>query len=69
MKKLTELRAAQDGELAAEIRRRRERAGLRWKQLAIACGVHIRAAQGWGSGEYPPGEKHLEMLDAIFGEQ
>lgn len=66
MTSLTEISTAHRAKLAAEIRKRRERAGLTWQVMADACGVTIGAAQSWGSGARVPEKRHLAALDDLF---
>lgn len=65
-KPLTDISAAHRAKLAAEIRKRRERAGITWQEMADACGVTLATAQRWGNGLRVPEKKHLAALDKLF---
>lgn len=65
-KTLVDISAAHRAKLAAEIRKRRERAGITWQAMADHCGVSLATVQKWGSGLRTPEKQHLAALDELF---
>lgn len=66
MKSLVDISAAHRARLAAEIRKRRERAGITWQAMADHCGVSVVTAQRWGAARSLPENQHLAALDKLF---